>query len=212
MSTLAKAKSISATGAPFVCSDAPQALSSQSQWWLAQLWGEISVLLPKLCGPWDSAMISAQPLCVGHPLAPASGAHGGGSWHVHSQSPLRWRMVCKEAAVVGCTPPFTCDLTVALHFCGRPWFLPCTPLVATILCSSPFRLSPCSQPQSSPWVCPLNPEFQHPAPALTRWMHIWCWEHRRVVQTICAGLSRSACCKLVVVLSAEPLKLSLCPG
>ena len=38
----------------------------------------------------------------------------------------------------------------------HPWLRP-------VPCSSPFRLSPHGQVQSSPQVCALKPEFQHPA-------------------------------------------------
>lgn len=48
---------------------------------LTQLWGENSVLLPKLLGLWSSAVVSAPLLHVGNPLASAPGACQGGGWH-----------------------------------------------------------------------------------------------------------------------------------
>ena len=55
--------------------------------------------------------------------------------------------------------------------------------------SSPFRLSPCSHPQSAPQVCPLKPEFQHPAPAHTSRHASWARECMELARTFCAGLS-----------------------
>ena len=68
--------------------------------------------------------------------------------------------------------------------------------------SNPFRLSLCSQPQSSPWVCPLKPVFQHPAPACTSRCESWGGECREVARTLCAGLSlfsllQADCCTLL---------------
>ena len=55
---------------------------------------------------------------------------------------------------------------------------------------------------SSPWVCPLKPEFQHPAPACTSWCERQAGECRQVARTLCAGLAllclpQTGCCTLL---------------
>ena len=78
-------------------------------------------------------------------------------------------------------------LTLELHFCGGPGFYPW--LRSAIPHSSPFRMSPSSQHQSSPQVCP-QPGF--PARAFTS-RCTFGWGHRAVARTtsLC-----SACLKL----------------
>ena len=66
----------------------------------------------------------------------------------------------------------------------------------------PLRLSPLSQHQSSPRVCPLHPEFQHPAPTGTSGCTSQTGGRRVVAQTICVGLSvvclpQTGCCTLL---------------
>ena len=75
----------------------------------------------------------------------------------------------KKEAAKGQAPPLPslapyqwCFASVA-----GPGFFHVHPWLPPVPHSRPFRLSPCSQPQSSPWVCPLKPEVQHPAPART---------------------------------------------
>ena len=75
-------------------------------------------------------------------------------------------------------------------------------LVAAIPHSSHFRLSSCSQPQSSAWVCPLKPEFQHSGPVCTSWRCLRLgsagrWHGPSALVSLC-----SACCKLASPLSS----------
>ena len=68
----------------------------------------------------------------------------------------------------------------------------------------------CAQPESSPWVCPLKPEFQHPATAHTSRRVSSAGKCSKVAQTICAGLSlfcllQAGCCTLLWVSEAPYL-------
>ena len=71
-----------AAEAPVVYLYVPQVLNYKAASggvpWLTQPWGENSVLLPKLLGPWGSAVVSAPLLHMGNPLASAPGACRGG--------------------------------------------------------------------------------------------------------------------------------------
>ena len=65
-----------------------------------------------------------------------------------------------------------------LHITQQSCFVPSVILVSStkisgcrIHHSHPLGLSPCSQQQSSPWVCSPNPTFEHPAPVhINRYM------------------------------------------
>lgn len=73
----------------------------------------------------------------------------------HEEGACVWR------EVIMATPSLLShDLTIV--------FLLQSPSIMTVPHSSPFRLSLHSQHKSSPWVCPLNPEFQQPVPIGTR--------------------------------------------
>ena len=70
------------------------------------------------------------------------------------------------------------------------------------LCHSSFRLSLCHRPQSSPQVCPINPQFQPPltpANVCLRLGRQGQWHDQ--LSTLC-----SACHKPITALSSEPLK------
>ena len=71
--------------------------------------------------------------------------------------------------------------------------------------SSRFMLSLLRQHQSSPRVCLLKLEFQHPAPRCTSRWASQDGECSEVARTGCAGLC-SACCKPVAALFPESLK------
>ena len=100
----------------------------------------------------------------------------------------------------GPTSPFACMLTMGLL--KWTWALSCThSQLWTGQHSSPFRLSPCSQPQSSPQVCPLKPEFQHPAPTCTIRYMSPSGEYSKVARIVCVGLAlfclpQASCCTL----------------
>ena len=103
-----------------------------------------------------------------------------------------------------CAPP-----TTAPHLYGRPRLFLHTPSVGAEPHSSPFRLSLCSQAQSSSWICPLKPELQHPAPAHTSECASQAGESTVVAPTICAGLSpfcppKTGCCALFLGSKAPP--------
>lgn len=71
-----------------------------------------------------------------------------------------WEHTKREASVVGSGPP------LCVHVSSRALMVvwvpsPEHPWVHILL--RPFSLSLHSQPQSSPQVCPLKPEFKHPA-------------------------------------------------
>lgn len=71
-----------------------------------------------------------------------------------------------------------------------------------VQCSSPFRLSLLSQPQSSSQVHPLKPKFHHPVHTPTSTYASQAGEHRVVAQTICISLSlfclpQRGCCALL---------------
>lgn len=76
--TAAKVRPLLASGVPAVSLDVLHVLNSQS-WWRrcnsvsVQPWIEISFPFPKSHGPWDSAVISAPPLCMGSPLVSGPG-------------------------------------------------------------------------------------------------------------------------------------------
>ena len=55
--------------------------------------------------------------------------------------------------------------------------------------SSTFRLTLCSQPQSSPWVCPLKPKFHYPLPLCTSGCISQVGKCIQVDRTLCTGLS-----------------------
>ena len=142
-------------------------------------------IFPKSCGLWGLAQILALPLCVGNlPVLSRSPSQSSqrrsctGCEHAES----------KAAMAGGITPPFEHLLTMALLW--RTW----APSEYTPVCGphhtpSPFSLSLHSQPQSSPRVCLLKPEFQYPAPAHTsRWV-FQAGECSKVAWTICTGLS-----------------------
>ena len=159
---------------------------------------QISVLLSKSHGPWDSALISAPFPCVGNLLVlvgPQNSCNAG------------WECAEKEAAMAGPTPPFEHHFTIVLHFCGRPMLSsvythPTPTGFQPVQWSSPFRLSLLSQPQSSSQVGPLKPKFHHPVPTPTSTCVSRAGEHRMVAQTICVSLSlfclpQTGCCALL---------------
>ena len=103
----------------------------------------------------------------------------------------------------GHTPPLVPVLTMWLLWlnwapsCAHPQLLPGPH-------PRPFRLSLPSQTKSSPRVCPLKPEFQHPAAEHTRWLGSAArWPGPSVLVSFCP-----ACCKLAAALSSEPPYLS----
>ena len=66
----------------------------------------------------------------------------------------------------------------------------------------PFGLSPCSHAESSPWVCLLKPEFQHPAAVHTSRCMSLAGECSKVATTLCTDLSpfcltQAGCCTLL---------------
>ena len=138
-----------------------------------QLWGKISAVLSKSHDPWGLSC-DFSPTSVGQPTSvysqdcwgsgQSSGACLGGA-SPGARGSRSWQ-VGKEAAVA--TPPlsFTCWLTVVLSFSGGLGFSGYTPGFCA-LHFTPFKLSLHNQQQSSPWVCPLKPAFQHPAPIHT---------------------------------------------
>ena len=114
------------------------------------------------------------------------GALAGGDEHTSFHSPF-----LNQMSVVG------------LDFHIHPWLWP-------IPRSSCCRLSPFRQPESSPQVWPLKPEFQHSAPPCTSG-HRPEAEHTAMAQTIWAGLC-FACCKPTAALSSKPLQRPICPA
>ena len=79
--------------------------------------------------------------------------------------------------------------------------------------SRPFGMSPHSQTVSSPWVCPLKPEFQHPVTAHTSRHASWAQKCGNMARTICVGVSLP--CRAASQLPhspLQPLKLPICPG
>ena len=85
-----KARPLLASGVPAVSLDVLHVLNSQS-WWRrcnsvsVQPWIEISFPFLKSHGPWDSAVISAPPLCMGSP--PVSGPGLPRRWLEHASLP-----------------------------------------------------------------------------------------------------------------------------
>ena len=67
-------------------------------------------------------------------------------------------------------------------FCVHPWLWQYHNPV-------PSRLPQSSQPQSSPWVCSLNPRFQHPDPTCTGRHASQAGVHRKVAWTFCVDLT-----------------------
>lgn len=98
-----------------------------------------------------------------------------------------------------------------LHFCGGSGLLWHTPLVAAVTTLQSLQLSPYSRQQSSPRVCPLNPEFRHQAP-----IHAGrCtsgWRNQVLARPLCAGLSLFCPSQRAVVLSSDPVILLFCPA
>lgn len=60
-----------------------------------------------------------------------------------------------------------------------------------------FRLFLHSQTESSPWVCLLRPEFQHPAAVHKSRCASGAGECSEVAKTFCAGLCLFCCCTLL---------------
>ena len=84
-----------------------------------------------------------------------------------------------------------CPLHISQQWC----FVPSVILVSStripgcrVHHSHPLGLSPCSQQQSSPWVCSPNPTFMHPAPVHTNRYMSQAGTCRAVAWTICICL------------------------
>ena len=109
------------------------------------------------------------------------------------------------------TPHLTHPLTMGLLWqtrapsCVHSWLWP-------RLNYSLFRLSICNRPQSSPWVCLLKHEFQHPAPACTIRCVSQAGECSEVARLSVLLSLHSACHNLAAALSSESLKLPVCPS
>ena len=64
-----------------------------------------------------------------------------------------------------------------------------TPSCGSYHTPAPSVCLQCSQPQSSPQICPLKPKFQPPAPTCTSGCDPLAGECREVTPAICSGLS-----------------------
>ena len=130
---------------------------------------------------------------------------GGFQWPpVHGCSTVSCNFGALAEAHTSFHSPFLNRMSVVgLDFHIHPWLWP-------IPCSSHCRLSPYRQPESSPQVRPLKPEFQRSAPACPS-RHRPEAQHRVMAQTMCAGLC-FACCKPTAALSSKPLQLPVCPA
>ena len=134
---------------------------------------------------------------MGNPLAPAPGAHQGSGWH---GSPPRPWLGCvgpprqqlghgERGCYGGPTPPFAHHSTMVHHFYGRPGLLLQTALVAAIPHSSPFRLSPHRQHQSSLQVS-SKPQVSAPRPLLYQQILVsGCGMQGGGVDCLCMSLS-----------------------
>ena len=109
-----------------------------------------------------------------------------GGWVMLSRSLSGQGLAREERGCNGSSPsPLRAPLNNGASFLWWAWLLA---LVVAVPHSSSFSLSPSSQHQSSPQVCPLNPVFQHPAPTCTSGCALG-WGYRVVARTICVGLS-----------------------
>ena len=87
------------------------------------------------------------------------------------------------------------------------------PPVAAQLHSSPYELCLCNQPESSPYVCPLIPQFQHPTTAHTSRRTSQAGMCGVVARTVYTGLSLPCGAAGQLLHSPlKPLKLLICPG
>ena len=169
------------------------------------LWREISAPLPKSPGlgaqGWFQPHLYAWTACQHR--GPPSGGWGRGTgagrgWGASSWRP--WRLAGRER---GCgVEGGGLQSTMVLCFYGGPGLRPWTLLAVAVPRFSSFRLSLCHQPQSSPPVCPVNPQFQPlltPANVCLRLGRQGQWHDQ--LPTLC-----SACHKPITALSSEPLK------
>lgn len=173
----AKVRPLLASGVPAVSLDVLHVLNSQS-WWRrcnsvsVQPWIEISFPFPKSHGPWDSAVISAPPLCMGSP--PVSGPGLPRRWLEHASLPGPEPLL--EAAEAGargwaeglpwCPPLPSCHLTGELLFHDG---LGCFWKHSWLQRATPHPLQPVSA-QPTPWtssrsVFPASLS-SHPDPAV----------------------------------------------
>lgn len=108
----------------------------------------------------------------------------------------------------GPAPPFMRPSTTALHSVVGLSFSP-RPRLQPIQNLNPFRLSLCSQLQTSPLACLLLPEFQHPAPTNTSRHTSWAGDYTKVAQILSCWslfcLLQTGCS-----LSSKPLKPPFC--
>lgn len=102
-------------------------------------------------------------------------------------------------------PPLLSEHWLTMRLQWWTWAPSCTqPWLHLGHHSSSFCLSLCMQPEFSPWICPLNPEFQYPDPVCTRRYWSQAVESKGVARTLCAGF-----CLLpdTICLLYSPLKL-----
>ena len=100
-------------------------------------------------------------------------------------------------------PEFNCSRVVTLYFAESKYQgLLLRTLTFVVPHTPPLRLSLHSQHPSSPWVCPLNPEFQHPASPRTSRCVSQAGTKMVVAQTVYVELSlfclpQTTCCTLL---------------
>ena len=199
--TAANSRPTPTTGAPVICSDVLLTMSLQRHLSVnplklqsRQTWLKFQPCFQSHVAPGD--LLRFQPrfhVWATLPRLHTPRAHTGRA--IPTASTLRMRLLSW-----GPTSPFACMLTMGLL--KWTWALSCThSQLWTGQHSSPFRLSPCSQPQSSPQVCPLKPEFQHPAPTCTIRYMSPSGEYSEVARIVCVGLAlfclpQASCCTL----------------
>ena len=137
-----------------------------------------------VAGPWGSAVVLPPPVHWDHPqacalkvpLEPMSLPWWGGGWgggsrcgcheitHLGGRAiPSAWRGRDRHRGAEAASRFFPSGITQQRHSASVVVQASSTsvPVAELLLPSRPLRMSPHGQPQSSAWVCPPNPTFQH---------------------------------------------------
>lgn len=121
--------------------------------------------------------------CIPLEQVMAAAAHAG-SWSLYRVSCCLRACVGKEAPLwCSCPSPCVIPQQWSLALLGGPGFFH---VHSQLPYSSAFRLSPCSQPQSSSQMWSLKFELQHPPTACTSGLASQAGECREAILTTCA--------------------------